>query len=125
MTRTALITGIRLIIALSMLNALPFLGGGHLFHNLPAIQSVEELVHAKIEDLTVPTHDARSRADAASPLSYDPGYAAHSHVVLGLADPPASLSQSESELLYPCQTCRAPEYSSFRLYRPPCSLPVA
>jgi hypothetical protein len=127
MTRTSLLNGLRLIIALAvMLSALPFLRGAPSMHEFASAQVMTGLASTGLVDQL--SHGHSHDDDDADPdhrPGHGPEHKDHSHVTLGLVAAPASLIAPAGKFLRQWEQGRPSSYLSFRLDRPPCPLFVA
>jgi hypothetical protein len=127
MTRAALLNGLRLIVALAvMLSAMPFLRPAPAMHEIGRAQVMDGLASA---DLPKQIGHGHSHDDDNPDPDHRPGHGPehkdHSHVTLGLAAAPASLSAPGGTFLRWWEHGRPSSHLSFRLDRPPCPSSVA
>lgn len=115
---------IRLIIALGvMMSAIPSLRATSTMHDFGPAQVMGAFKSADLSDQF--DHRHSHDADDLDP-NHSPDHGSehkdHSHVTLGLAGPPASLSAPNGTFVRQWGQCRPSSYFSFRLDRPPCPL---
>jgi hypothetical protein len=127
MTRAALLNGFRFIIALAvMLSALPFLRAAPSSYEIVASHTVDAFVHAGLVDEMGHGHSHdNDDLDPDHRPGHGPEHKDHSHVTLGLAAAPASLTAPAGTFLRQWEQGRPSSHLSFRLDRPPCPSPVA
>jgi hypothetical protein len=128
MARATLLNGLRLIIAFAvMMSALPSLRVGPAFQEVATYHTVDAFVQAGLADEASHghSHDDNDGSGTEHPPGHGPEHKDHSHLTLGLAALPESLSAPDGKLLREWDHCREPADPSWGLDRPPRSLFVA
>src|SRR3954467_3689905 len=128
MTRASLLNGLRLVIALAvMLSALPFLRGAPSMHDVGMAQTVSAgMTPVDLSDWIGHGHSHDDDdADPDQRPGHGPEHKDHSHVTMGLAAAPASLTAPDGKFLRQWEQGRPSSHLSFRLDRPPCPSFVA
>jgi len=124
MTYAAILRSFCLLVAIAvMTSASPFLRATAAFHDIAASSTVGVRVPPALVDATGHGHSHEDGdADGTHPPGHGSEHKDHSHVTLGFAAMPASLTAPQGRILLRRDEGRPGSNPSFLLDRPPCPL---